>query len=251
MLGDTNAVAVVLSRQPPSVSRPLLRKLGKHMSFFPNSRNIVITGNNVTMNSYSGSQAADRGAVVSSQKVLVVLIIIQGFDLLCRNATAAAWYGSSALTEDHGCLYGTRLDVRDHIFKWFNNPESEVAMWMYGPAGIGKTAIAQTVAKVCAEQEQLSSTFFFFRSDDGRNSAKHLIPTLAYGMVQQIPHTYDVICTRTGNNPLILSAPLDPQIRTMILPALLAPLPSLQNTPPGPMLIIIDGLDECMDTAMQ
>lgn len=124
-------------------------------------------------------------------------------------------------------------------------------MWMYGPAGIGKTAIAQTVAKICAERERLASAFFFFRSDEGRNSAKHLVPTLAFEMLQQMPHTRDLVCSPTAKNPLIFSAPLERQIRTIILPAIIAPFPASQETAPGPMLFIIDGLDECNDTGMQ
>ncbi|KAF5327430.1 hypothetical protein D9619_005113 [Psilocybe cf. subviscida] len=204
------------------------------MSFFPNAHNTIISGQNVTMTAYSGSHAADRG-----------------FDILCQNTTPAALYGSSTSAKNPGCLPGTRLNVQGHIFKWLDNPEGEVAMWMYGPAGIGKTAITQTVAKICADTGKLSSTFFFFRSDEGCNSAKHLVPTLAYGMLRHMPHTRGVVCAPIGSDPLIFSAPLERQIRTIIFPALAEPFPPSHGTPPGPMLFIIDGLDECMDTGIQ
>ncbi|KAF5327428.1 hypothetical protein D9619_005115 [Psilocybe cf. subviscida] len=201
------------------------------------------------------SRAIERGTLVFSGQIPSrsdhSVATYEGFDMILQHTTCAALYGSNMSAEDPGCLHGTRIDVQNHIVEWLNGPESEVAMWMYGPAGIGKTAIAQTVAKLCAEQEQLLSTFFFFRSDEGRNSVNHLVPTLVYGMLQQIPRTHDVVCTRIAGNPLVFSAPLERQIRTILLPALSEPIPSPQNTPPGPMLFIIDGLDECMDSRMQ
>ncbi|KAF5317795.1 hypothetical protein D9619_012659 [Psilocybe cf. subviscida] len=224
--------------QPPSSCRFLPLALVKTMSFFTNARNVAVSGHNVTMTVCSGSQAADRG-----------------FDILCQNATPAALYGSNSYdtAKDPGCLHGTRLGIQDHIFKWLNSPEGEIAMWMYGPAGIGKTAIAHTISKLCAERGQLSSAFFFFRSDEGRNSTKHLVPTLAFEMLQQMPHTRDVVCIPTANNPLIFCAPLERQIKTIILPALFTLFPSTQATsgPYNSMLLIIDGLDECMDIGMQ
>lgn len=175
----------------------------------------------------------------------------KGFDILCQNATPAALHGSSTTGNDPGCLYETRGEVQDHIFKWLDDLEGPLAMWMYGPAGSGKSAIAQTVAKMCADGGTLSSAFFFLGSDENRNSAKHLVATLAFEMVQQMPHLRDVVCVPIAKNPLIFSSPLERQIKTIILPALLEQAPACQHPPRGPILIIIDGLDECTDTGMQ
>lgn len=153
--------------------------------------------------------------------------------------------------KEPGCLHGTRAQVQDHIFNWLRNPDNEAVMWMYGPAGIGKTAIARTVARLCAEQGRLSSSFFFFRSDDSRSSVKHLVPTLVFEMLQQMPHMRDIACTPIGNNPLVFSASLERQITTIMVPALSTPFPFSHSPAPDAMLIIIDGLDECMDTVMQ
>lgn len=230
------------------------------MSLFTGAQGISIKGRDVTMTAitYAGPHASNLGALVlASQKLnhhtKGYKMTYKGFDILRQNTTPSAIYGSdtSDPAKEVGCLHGTRLDVQGHIVRWLNDPDSEVAMWMYGPAGIGKTAIAQTVAKLCEEQEQLSSAFFFFRSDDGRNSAKHLVPTLAFEMLQQIPHTHDIICTRISDNPLIFTTPLERQLKTIILPAISAPFPLSQDIQHGPMLIIIDGLDECADAGTQ
>lgn len=179
--------------------------------------------------------------------------IRQGFEIIYRNTTRSALDGSTASdpAKDLGCLHGTRLGVRDYIVNWLNSPDGKVAMWMYGPAGIGKTAIAQMIAQLCEEQQRLSSTFFFFRSDKGRNSTENLVMTLTYGLLQQMPHTHDLVCTTVGKDPLISSAPLERQIKTIILPALSTPLPLVQITERRTMLLIVDGLDECVDPRTQ
>ncbi|KAF5327433.1 hypothetical protein D9619_005110 [Psilocybe cf. subviscida] len=225
---------LIRPHRPPPLSRRLRRGVNRAMSFFTDAHGVVVSGQNVTMTAYSCSQAADRG-----------------FDILCQNTTPAALYGSSASAKGDGCLHGARLDVQDYIFKWLDNPESEAVMWMHGPAGIGKTAIAKTVANLCAERGQLLSAFFFLRSDEGRNSMKHLVPSLAYAMVQQISHTRNIVCTSTANNPLIFSAPLERQIGAIIIPAFSNAFSPLGDSPPDPMLIVIDGLDECIDLGAQ
>ncbi|KAF5326859.1 hypothetical protein D9619_005145 [Psilocybe cf. subviscida] len=222
-------------------------------SCFNNSQ-VQINGD-FTLVSTSGSMQDDPSFFHVSQRVQAInahsQTLQRGFEILCQNTTPAALYGSSPSAKDPGCLHGTRVDIQDYIVKWLGDLESEVAMWMYGSAGVGKTAIAQTVAKSCADRWQLSSAFFFFRSDDGRNSVKHLVATLAFEIQQQMPHTREAVCTPTATNPLIFSTSLERQIKTIILPALSQPFPSMGDTPSAPMLLIIDGLDECKDTGMQ
>lgn len=121
-------------------------------------------------------------------------------------------------------------------------------MWMNGPVGIGKSAIAQTVSYLAAEQGRLSSAFFFLRSDNTRNSLKHLVPSLAYEMTQQIPRTLDSVCRTIATNPLIFSSYLDRQVNDVLLQPLRLPH---QLSSEGPRLIVIDGLDECLNTNVQ
>lgn len=119
-------------------------------------------------------------------------------------------------------------------------------MWMNGPVGTGKSAIAQNVAHLAAERGQLSSAFFF-RSDNTRSSTTHLVPTLVYEMTQQIPHTLDSVRQTISTNPLVFSSSLDCQIHSVLLPPLKIPFKSSRPC----KLVIIDGLDECPDTGTQ
>ena len=45
-------------------------------------------------------------------------------------------------------------------------------LWLYGPAGAGKSAIAHDIARRCNLEKLLLSIFFFSRSDPTRSKAK-------------------------------------------------------------------------------
>ena len=78
------------------------------------------------------------------------------------------------------CLAGTWKEVLDKIEKWVRaGSEGTSILWLHGPAGAGKSAIAQTVAETCAERGELAASFFFARIVAGRNALKYLFPTIA------------------------------------------------------------------------
>ena len=72
--------------------------------------------------------------------------------------------------------------------KWIKWEEDLKAfiMWVYGPAGAGKSAIAHTIAEMCEETILLAS-FFFSRNDPSRNTVKPLIATIAYQIILNFP----------------------------------------------------------------
>ncbi|KAF5327559.1 hypothetical protein D9619_004829 [Psilocybe cf. subviscida] len=220
-------------------------------SYFDRNQNLQINGD-VNFVSGGGSTQDDRSFFHISQRVQAAnaqaRVIERGFKLICENTSPSARYGSGESFAGPQCHPGTRIAVQDYIFKWLDDPDGQIAMWMNGPVGIGKSAVAQTVANQAAEQGQLSSAFFFFRSDNTRNSAKYLVPTLAYEMTQQMPHTLSPVCQTIGANPLVFFSPLDHQISSALLHPLCAPF---ESSPRRHMLIIIDGLDECLDTRTQ
>ncbi|TFK35769.1 hypothetical protein BDQ12DRAFT_560347, partial [Crucibulum laeve] len=65
------------------------------------------------------------------------------------------------------CHPETRRDVRSLISQWLtatpistDNPSSRI-LWLHGPAGAGKSAIAQSIAQDCAQTRRLAASFFF------------------------------------------------------------------------------------------
>ncbi|KAM6496277.1 hypothetical protein JOM56_008983 [Amanita muscaria] len=91
-----------------------------------------------------------------------------------------AFHNSPVQDPDRKCHPGTCVVVLNCIRNWFDNATSaERAFWLHGPAGTGKSAIAQTIARSCI-QGQVAVTFFFYKSDTSRNDGNCLFPTIAW-----------------------------------------------------------------------
>ena len=73
------------------------------------------------------------------------------------------------------CLPGTRKEVLEKIETWAKaGSEGKRILWLHGPAGARKSAIAQTVAETCAGRGELAAGFFFAPTVATRNALKHL-----------------------------------------------------------------------------
>jgi hypothetical protein len=138
--------------------------------------------------------------------------------------------------------------------RWIRREEEIDAfiMWMYGAAGAGKSAIAQTIAEMCDEEILLLASFFFSRNDPSRSTVKPLIATIAYQITLNLPDARDAILGAIERDPLIFSKSLAVQVKSLIV----APLQQLAeagffNESSSRCLVIIDGLDECSDHKVQ
>ena len=131
--------------------------------------------------------------------------------------------------------------------------ELEDILWLYGPAGAGKSAIAQTIAEMCAQLGLLVASFFFARASQSRNNEKCLIASIAYQLAISIPATRSNIESVVQIDPAIFDKSLDTQMEMLIIRPLVSahahadPVDAKQ----WPKLIIIDGLDECHDPSVQ
>ena len=135
--------------------------------------------------------------------------------------------------------------------KWEEDLDAFI-MWVYGPAGAGKSAIAQTIAEMCEDEMILLASFFFSRNDPSRSNVNPLIATIAYQIALNLPHIRDNILDAIECDPLIFSKSLTVQVKSLIV----APLQPLAeagffNDPTSRRLIIIDGLDECSNPKVQ
>ncbi|KAF5356421.1 hypothetical protein D9758_009462 [Tetrapyrgos nigripes] len=163
-----------------------------------------------------------------------------------------------------GSTRSTRKRHQQHTPAPDHSPESKTPIhWLYGPAGVGKSAIAQTLAErfvISGKSGHLVASFFFSRLDPARNNPKYLFTTIAYCLA-----TYSrdaklraAIDDAVRLQPALLGASIDVQFRELIL----NPLHSLRMKKKDesreqwrkdlarrwenlPKLVIIDGLDEC------
>ncbi|KAJ3500290.1 hypothetical protein NMY22_g19305 [Coprinellus aureogranulatus] len=172
--------------------------------------------------------------------------------LLLNNITIGAMHNSEERSDAPRCHPDTRIAVQEEIVGWITDGDKDdcykKVLWMTGPAGTGKTAIAGSVAELCKEKGLLAATFFFssFSGSADRRSKRRLIATIAYQLLQcdALDEVGRRILTAIDRNPAIFGMRLKDQVDELIL----APFQSVRgcavDTVPSPKAIIIDGLDE-------
>ncbi|KAJ7451530.1 hypothetical protein FB451DRAFT_1051340 [Mycena latifolia] len=183
-----------------------------------------------------------------------------GLQSLYNSAALGASYDSSERYPPPKCHPQTRQHILRIIMEWVGNRNrARHILWLNGPAGAGKSSIAQTVAETCAERRQLAGGFFFSRNTPGRNDASRLVNTLAYQIAISVPRLKEIIGQVIQEDPSVLSKSLGSQFRALIVDPLKKwalpcdPPASDEDSeePIPPQLVIVDGLDECADDRIQ
>ncbi|KAJ3562696.1 hypothetical protein NP233_g9416 [Leucocoprinus birnbaumii] len=66
------------------------------------------------------------------------------------------------------CDEGTRESLRDRLTYWGRKIEmvEQCLLWLFGPAGVGKSAVAQSVAETLRREEYFGAVFFFSRPNN-------------------------------------------------------------------------------------
>ncbi|KDR72734.1 hypothetical protein GALMADRAFT_158902 [Galerina marginata CBS 339.88] len=195
------------------------------------ARNLVISGG--TFNSTNIQNAHENNA---------------GFERLERATEPSAFHDSGERFDPPKCHPNTRLEVLETITSWIDDDEGSAIIWVHGSAGIGKSAIAQTIAERCSSQKRLVASFFFSRFDCLRNNSNSLVATIAYQAALNIPEIREDILAVVKHDPLIFRRSLDIQFARLVTQPFERAVRSGYFDQPrksSPCLIILDGLDEC------
>ncbi|KAG2104047.1 uncharacterized protein F5147DRAFT_808287 [Suillus discolor] len=132
-----------------------------------------------------------------------------------------AYVEATGLDTRKRCLPGTHTDILSNIMRWINNSEDDAprVLWLSGPAGTGKSAIAHTIA----------SSFIGVFSTITRDLAdRH--PQMRQALADAVRNT----------NALKTTADVVQQWQELLI----EPLGKLSESPVGPVMIVIDALDE-------
>ncbi|KXN92362.1 hypothetical protein AN958_08378 [Leucoagaricus sp. SymC.cos] len=140
------------------------------------------------------------------------------------------------------CHLETRTNILQRAHNWIDDSQREKRlMWLRGPAGVGKSAIVQTLAETLSKFQRLGASIFFSRPN-GRSNPKQVFPTLAYCLAT-LDDTYNAyIGELKYKNPLSLDKSMSEQFRLLFVE------PFAQRSfrkGQGDLLMAIDGLDEC------
>ncbi|KIK58058.1 hypothetical protein GYMLUDRAFT_45607 [Collybiopsis luxurians FD-317 M1] len=186
----------------------------------------------------------------------------RGLYLLYQHTCTSALFNAEARYPPPVCHPGTRESILNDFKSWIDSSHSHnhSVRWLYGPAGAGKSAIAQTLAETCAKDGSLAGTFFFWRTDPSRNNPRQLFTTIAFQLATSIPELRSTINSVVSNNPSILTSSIETQFDELIFQPCLTVAQKLSSKRSkgettshdisfnDARILIIDGLDECLDT---
>ncbi|KDR73816.1 hypothetical protein GALMADRAFT_633733 [Galerina marginata CBS 339.88] len=172
------------------------------------------------------------------------------FGFLLQQTAPNALHNSGERRDAVTCHPNTRITIQERIRAWVESLDAQtldrLIMWLHGPAGAGKSAIAQTMAELFYDEGILLAAFFFSRFDSTRNQSRSLISTIAYQVALSFPAVRANIISAINHDPHLFSKSLSTQM-VLLLVEPLRPLISSGyfNNPKCRRVVIIDGLDEC------
>ncbi|KAF5361001.1 hypothetical protein D9756_004604 [Leucocoprinus leucothites] len=176
---------------------------------------------------------------------------IIALDLLIEHTIPGAEFDSYERDPPPQCHPGTRLDILERVRSWFCYPgRQHQILWLYGPAGVGKSAIMQTLAEEQSESlaSIMGATIFFSRPNK-RDDPRRLFTTIAYQLAINYPSYQRYVIEALTNDPRIIGKSIAEQFKWLIV----RPFTSrgVLEDLPQTALIILDGLDECKDEETQ
>ncbi|KIK66816.1 hypothetical protein GYMLUDRAFT_1023737, partial [Collybiopsis luxurians FD-317 M1] len=177
-------------------------------------------------------------------------MINTGLLTLHRYTSTSASYNAGARYPPPLCHSGTHEAILNDLESWANSAEGQDnpgIRWLYRPAGAGKSAIAQTFAQKCADDQTLVGSFFFRRSDPTRNNSQRLFATIALQMAIAIPHLRVLVDAAVTRNLFAPTSSIEQQSDALVIQPINESVPesSRRSTPIRTRILIIDGLDEC------
>ncbi|KAJ2920019.1 hypothetical protein MD484_g448, partial [Candolleomyces efflorescens] len=179
------------------------------------------------------------------------------------NATTESAYVSYAPT----CHPSTRRTVSNDLMTWARDgrPDAMSMLWLSGPAGGGKTCIQRRIVELCKADDMFAGCFFFSTRYPDTSTENRFIVTLAAQLMQSVPQITPFLVDAVKKDPTILQKSLEVQMKTLIfspleashrrrsssgLKALFRSLKSKASSQ-TPRIIVIDGLDECVEEREQ
>ena len=145
---------------------------------------------------------------------------------------------SNSMTRRPRCLEGTRKEYLDPIMNFLFIETSPSTLWLSGAAGSGKSTIAVTASDKCGSKGSPPAYIFFERE---KSDPASVIRTLAYLLASHHPPFARHIFEALEENKTVKGALLKQQFEVLLL----NPLRRVVNAITGPIVIVLDALDEC------
>ncbi|KAK7024707.1 hypothetical protein R3P38DRAFT_1050049 [Favolaschia claudopus] len=137
------------------------------------------------------------------------------------------------------CHPNTRMEILERLRKWSQEDNSSQILWMHGPAGTGKSAIAQSFCEELQARNRLAGSFFFRRGHPSRGNGTKLWPTIAYQLALLSPQFKTAVGLRLTTDPALLDKAILVQLQRLLIDSY-AEASSRRS-----LVMVLDGLDEC------
>ncbi|KAG2335967.1 hypothetical protein BDR05DRAFT_897414, partial [Suillus weaverae] len=147
------------------------------------------------------------------------------WEKLSQVTVKGAEYDSRERQPHPKCLKGTRVDLLDYIYGLLQKKEKNRLIWLHGTAGVGKSAVAFTVAEKMRGEKRLGGTFFFSRKHTKRRTTGYFFATLAYQLAINFPSVRGDVNRAIIENPALLDP--DKSLRDQMEALFLRPLRKL------------------------
>jgi hypothetical protein len=141
------------------------------------------------------------------------------------------------------CLQGTRTEILSEITEWVKSTGDNVprVLWLSGPAGKGKSAIAHTIAKWFEDVGGLGSCYSFDRQREADRRHEKIFSTIARDLADRDPGMRRALADAVQ---AASSLKKTPDIIQQWQKLLIEPLKKSSGATGEPIVILIDALDE-------
>ncbi|KAF7973533.1 hypothetical protein HWV62_14966 [Athelia sp. TMB] len=183
-------------------------------------------------------------ACVSSKTAFVSSQIKAGVDRLVESDNLRGLKPAEMnATERLPCLPGTRQERLKEVIDWLLTPSDQNVLWLYGEAGVGKSTIATTIAEHFGRLGRRGAFLLFDRNSPLESAPSRVISTLAFQLAQHNTAIRSAVSLAIEQRPGIASDPMSTQFQT----CLVEPLTAASTQIEGPIIVVLDALDECGD----
>ncbi|KAJ7283408.1 hypothetical protein C8J57DRAFT_734346 [Mycena rebaudengoi] len=192
------------------------------------------------------SEQRENAVVGHRNQIKTVKLLERCMQMIETSITATALpYATTAGWDDtQMCLVGTRKTHIDDVMTWVRTKDLSGTRQIYFIAdvvGSGKTALAHSVAEQCSYAGVLVSSFFFDKTA-GRTSPRQFVFNLARDLDKISSVSQHISRALRADPNLALSQPVAHLFKKLIFD------PVVESKLEGPLVVIIDGLNEA-DTA--
>ena len=140
--------------------------------------------------------------------------------------------------ESKACLVGTREQLIHDICMWIDSTTQECILWLSGPAGSGKSSVANSVAMIFDRRKHLGACFCFNHDTEGLNSPNNHFGNLCYQLAHFDKGLRSKVLPVIETMGHVGGSSLHTQAKKLIVETTHAA--NLK----GPVVVVIDALDE-------